>query len=260
MSSADSLRGKVALVTGATRSVGIGAAIARQLASAGAEIFLHYYRAYDQSQPYGIEPDEPEAIVSELRTRTSRVESLELDLAQPTAPALLIGRAVECFGSLDILINHAAHSESGGIDSIDAAQLDRHYQVNLRAPFLLSAEFARHHRAGRSGRIIHVTSGQGLGGMPSELAYAATKGGLDALTVSLPSALAGRGVTVNAVDPGPTDTGWMSAEVKEALEREAPFGRVGVPEDAARVVAFLAFDEAAWITGQIIRARGGFRG
>lgn len=108
------------------------------------------------------------------------------------------------------------------------------------------------------GRIVNVTSGQGLHAMPAELAYAATKGALDAFTTSLAAALARRGITVNAVDPGPTDTGWMSSDVRHDLLARAPSGRVGEPDDAARLVAFLASDAARWVTGQVIRSRGGF--
>jgi 3-oxoacyl-[acyl-carrier protein] reductase len=93
--------------------------------------------------------------------------------------------------------------------------------------------------------------------MPGELAYVATKGGIDAFTPSLGAELASRGITVNAVDPGATDTGWMPDALRESLARAAPMGRVSAPEDAARLVAFLASDDAAWITGQVIRSRGG---
>src|SRR5262249_159731 len=107
------------------------------------------------------------------------------------------------------------------------------------------------------GRIINLTSGQGMVPMPTELAYAATKGGIDALTRSLSAAVASKGITVNAVDPGPTDTGWMSQELREVQLTKAPMGRLGTPQDAARLVAFLASEEAGWSTGKIPRSRGG---
>lgn len=252
-----SLAGRVALITGVSRRVGIGAAIARELGAAGARLFVSFHRAYDQGQPWGLEEGEPEAVQSELRAAGVEVEAMEADLADPASPALLMKRAREMLGRVEILVNNAAHSEMGDIGALDASQLDRHYAVNLRAAALLSAEFARQHEDGRPGRIINITSGQGWGPMPDELAYAASKGGLDAMTISLGAGLAPRGITVNGVDPGPNDTGWMSAEVKAAIERWVPMGRVGLPAEAARLVRFLASDEAAWISGQIVRARGG---
>lgn len=252
-----SLRNRVALVTGATRRVGIGAAIARELAAAGANVLISFYRTYDAAMPWGVEPDEPEALLVELRQRGVRAEGYEIDLAAPDGPRTLIERAYASFGRLDILVNNAAHSESTTIDALDAARLDRHYAVNLRATVLLCAEFVRRIPSDHGGRIINLTSGQGVQPMPDELAYAATKGAVDALTLSLSAAVARRRITVNAVDPGPTDTGWMPPPLKATLESRAPMGRVGSPEDAARLVRFLASDEAAWITGQIIRSRGG---
>jgi 3-oxoacyl-[acyl-carrier protein] reductase len=251
------LEGRVALVTGVTRRIGIGAAIARELASQGARLFCSHYRPYDRAQPWGVGADEPAQIAAELRANGCKVEVREVDLAEPAAADALVAAVVECFGTIDVLVNNAAHSESGGIDVLDAAQLDRHYAVNLRAPMLLCAAFVRRRPAGPGGRIVNITSGQGHAPMPGELAYVATKGGIDALTLSLSTELARSHVTVNAVDPGATDTGWMPDALREALTRSAPMGRVGVPEDAARLVAFLASDDAAWITGQIIRSRGG---
>jgi 3-oxoacyl-[acyl-carrier protein] reductase len=131
--------------------------------------------------------------------------------------------------------------------------------VNLRATALLCKYFTeRYQDDGRgSGRIITMTSGQGLTPMPDELAYAATKGALDALTLSLSHAVANKGITVNAVDPGATDTGWMTADIKRDLLEQSPFSRLGTPQDAANLVHFLASAEAGWITGQVLRSRGG---
>lgn len=128
--------------------------------------------------------------------------------------------------------------------------------MNLRAVLLLCLEFIKGCSHVGAGRIINLTSGQGLGPMPGELAYAATKGGVDALTLSLSAAVAARGITVNALDPGPTDTGWMRPEQRAALLATAPMGRLGTPQDAAQVVVFLASEAAGWVTGQVIRGRG----
>ncbi len=249
---------KVALITGASRETGIGAAIARELAKAGAHVLLAYYRPYDKTRPWLSDPDEASNLIAALRGLGVRVEGIEIDLAEPDSAKGLIERTHALFGGLDILVNNAAHSDFSSVETLDAAGLDRHYAVNMRATALLCVEFTRRHPLGRSGRIINLTSGQGLHPMPGELAYAASKGAIDAFTVSLSAELAPRGITVNAVDPGPTDTGWIGADLMEKLQRQAPMGRVGLPSDVARLVLFLASDEAAWVTGQILRSRGGF--
>jgi 3-oxoacyl-[acyl-carrier protein] reductase len=157
-----------------------------------------------------------------------------------------------------VLVNNSAHSTRDGYETLDAATLDGHYAVNLRAVALLSVGFARRFGGRSGGRIINLTSGQSLGPMPGELAYAATKGAVEAFTRTLAAEVGHKGITVNAVNPGPTDTGWMTKELKQELASKFPAGRVGEPEDAARLVAFLASEEAIWITGQIIHSEGGF--
>jgi 3-oxoacyl-[acyl-carrier protein] reductase len=118
-------------------------------------------------------------------------------------------------------------------------------------------EFVRHWRGERGGRIISITSGQGAGPMPGELAYVVTKAAIDAMTLTLATELAGRGITVNAVDPGATDTGWMQEATRAAIAARTYLGRVGLPADAANLVCFLASEQGEWITGQVIRSRGG---
>ena len=250
------LEGRVALVTGVTRRAGIGAAIARELARAGAKVFVAFFRKYDQAQPWGLDLSEPDALIDEL-SALSDISGLELDLSLPSAPKELIERALAQFGRVDILVNNAAHWEAGGIDQVGAAQLDRHYAVNTRAAVLLCAEFARSTATLGHGRIINITSGQRRGPMPGELAYVVTKAALDALTVTLGAELASRNITVNAIDPGPTDTGWISAEQRIELLRDSVTGLIAVPEDTARLVRHLAGDEAASVTGQIIRVQPG---
>lgn len=253
------LQGRVAIVTGASRSIGIGAAICRRLAAEGADIFFTHWRRYDASMPWGAEPDYPEALLAELRALGVRAAHLEVNLSQPTAATQVLDAVDQALGAPSILVNNAAHSTMTPYTELDAAALDDHYAVNVRATCLLSVEFARRFRGKQGGRIISMTSGQSRGPMPDELAYIATKGAIEAFTLSLSAAVAKLGITVNAVNPGPVDTGYMTDELRAALLPKFPCGRIGQPDDPARLIAFLASDDAAWITGQVIHSEGGFR-
>jgi 3-oxoacyl-[acyl-carrier protein] reductase len=149
-----------------------------------------------------------------------------------------------------------ACSEQGGLLEVTPEQFDRHMAVNARGTLLLSAEFARRFSGERgSGRIVTFTSAPPLAG---EIAYAASKGAVEWITISSAAELAAHGITVNAVDPGPTDTGWMTSELHERVRSDSPLGRVGKPQDAAEVVAFLCSRRADWITGQVLHADGGW--
>lgn len=168
----------------------------------------------------------------------------------------MFAAAEAAVGPVTALVNAHAHSETGGLLDATAAQFDRHLAVNARATLLLSAELVRRFRGEPgTGRIVNFSSGLPLHG---EIAYAASKGAIEWMTVSAAVELGARGITVNAIDPGPTETGWMSPELRAAVERSTPLGRPGRPEDAARLVAFLCSAEGGWITGQILRSDGGF--
>jgi 3-oxoacyl-[acyl-carrier protein] reductase len=248
---------RVALVTGASRRIGIGAAICRALAASGHNVAFTHWQAYDRSSEWGADADGPPALLAELRGFGVRAEDVEVDLSLPESSAALLDAVTERLGFPRVLVNNAAYSTQTDYMELNATELDGHYAVNVRATALLSAELARRWPGG-SGRIVNMTSGQSQGPMPGELAYAASKGAVESLTVSLSAGVAPLGITVNAVNPGPTDTGWMTDELKDVLLPKFPFGRIGQPADAARLVAFLASDDAAWITGQIIHSEGGF--
>jgi 3-oxoacyl-[acyl-carrier protein] reductase len=257
-SSPTNLRGRVALVTGVGRQRGIGSAVCRALAARGADVVFSYWKAYDREMPWASEEDEPQSLLGELRATGVRAEGVEVDLSLPDSARRLLDRSEEAIGRPSILVNVAAYSSHDGFEELDAETLDAHYAVNVRTMALLSVEFARRYPGGPDGRIINFSSGQTLGPMPGELAYVATKGAIEAFTRTLAAEVGHKGITVNAVNPGPTDTGWISEELAQELLPKFPLGRIGQPEDAAMLVAFLASDEAAWITGQIINSEGGF--
>jgi 3-oxoacyl-[acyl-carrier protein] reductase len=258
------LRGRAALVTGVSRRAGIGYAVARRLAALGASLFLHRYAPHDRDQPWGEDPGGVQAVVAGVRGALAAVDAsvhhLELDLALPEAPARLIEAAADAFGHLDILVcNHARSGGDGPLGTLDAKMLDAHWAVNTRSTILLTQAFAARHDGRPGGRVIFMTSGQDLGPMTGEVAYAASKGALASITKTLADQLADQRITLNAVNPGPVDTGYASPEAHEAIRRHFPQQRWGVPDNPARLIAWLVTDEAVWITGQVINSEGGFR-
>ncbi|MGP3770771.1 SDR family oxidoreductase [Streptomyces sp. SDT5-1] len=261
------LRGRTALVTGASRRGGIGFAVARRLAAYGASVYLHHHVAHDQEMPWGA--DRPDEVAAAVRDARGDDEAVVVhgpaDLTAPDAPAQLIRDAADALGGrLDIVVaNHALSGSDGTLDTIDAAMLDAHWAVDARSVVLLVQAFARHRAAvpdEPGGRVVMMTSGQDIAdGMPGEIAYALQKGALASITRSLATTLAPRCVTVNTVNPGPVDTDYMDGEAYDAIAGLFPAKRWGMPDDPARLVAWLSTDEAAWITGQVIDSEGGFR-
>lgn len=252
-----SLQNRVALVTGVSRRIGIGFAIANQLATLGADVFIHSFAPYDALQPWGADPRGMDAMLTELRSHGRRIEHIETDFVDPHAPQQVVTAAVAAFGHVDILVVNHAYSTMAALEALTATEIDLHFQINVRGSLLLVKEFAGQHDGRPGGRVILMTSGQHLGPMPEELAYIASKGALHQLTLSLSAHLAPRGITVNTINPGATDTGYATKEHYEAIRALEPQGRWGQPEDAARLIAWLATDDAAWITGQVINSTGG---
>ena len=264
------LAGRVALVTGVSRRVGIGLAVARRLAALGAGLFVTSWTAHDREQPWGADPGGLDAVLAELAAAVAptagasgpaagRVEHLAADFLDPEAPARVVAAAVAAFGHVDVLVCNHARSSAGGLGELTAAELDASFAVNTRAVLLLVQAFAAQHDGRPGGRAVLFTSGQHLGPMPGELAYATSKGALVEITASLADTLADRGITVNTVNPGPTDTAYVDQATRQRVAGMFPAGRWGIPDDAARLVAWLCTDDAAWITGQIINSEGGFR-
>lgn len=257
------LSGRSALVTGVSRRAGIGFAVARRLGELGVDLYLQGWRAHDAGQPWGEDAAGPDALVEELREQTgSRVEYADSELASPEVPDRLVADSRRTYGHLDILVANHARSSSGGageIGSLTAEEIDAHLAVNVRATALLVQALALQHDGRPGGRVVLFTSGQHLGPMPGELDYALSKGAVHQMTLPFASALIRRGITLNTVNPGPVDTGYLTGEDREKVAVRFPRGRWGHPEDAARLVGWLCTDEAAWVVGQVIDSEGGFR-
>jgi 3-oxoacyl-[acyl-carrier protein] reductase len=232
-----------------SRSEGIGFAIARRLVADGFAVFTQGWEAHDAAQPWG---------AGDVPLREGLAGHLEADLADPEAPAAVLAAARIALGHVDVLVSNHAASVGGTLDELTAAAIDTALVVNVRGTLLLVKEFAAGFE-GDHGRVVLFTSGQGRGPMPGELPYVASKAALSGSVVSLADALAPRGITINAVNPGPTDTGWAPEDVRREVEAAMPHGRWGTPEDAARLVAWLASEESGWVTGQVIDSDGGFR-
>lgn len=235
----------VALVTGASRQIGIGAAVARRLAADGWAVATTYWRAYDERMPWGSRPGDAGAIST---------VAIEADLADPDVPARVLDEVVDRLGAPTALVMCHCESVDSGIRDTSIESFDRHFAVNARATWLLIRAFAE--RCGGevgSRRIVSFTSDHTVGNLP----YGASKAALDRITLAAAHELADLGVTANVINPGATDTGWMSDELVARVCAATPLGRVGTPEDAANLVAFLCGPEGQWVNGQLLHSDGG---
>ncbi len=266
--SAPVLAGRAALVTGASRRRGIGVAIAKRLAAAGASVVIHHHRPHDDSQPWG--GDDLEAVLAEIRPLLAPGASLAEvpgDLALPGTPEQVVCQAQELAGPLDILVcNHAASGSDGPLLQQTVTQLDHHWAVDARSVLLATQAFARLHDPSRPGaRVVWMTSGQQLGPLPGEIAYGSAKAALAGITQTVADELADLGIGLNTVNPGPVNSGYLDPgmgfddDTLEAARRRFPGGRVGEPDDPARLIAWLVSDDARWVVGQVISTEGGFR-
>jgi 3-oxoacyl-[acyl-carrier protein] reductase len=241
------LENKIAIVTGASR--GIGAAVAQRLARDGATVIVNY--AGNAS--------EAEAVVRGIEAKGGRAVTAQADVSDPSAVARMFDSAEAGFGGVDILVNNAGIMKLAPVAASDDALFDSQIAVNLKGSFNAMREAARRLRGG--GRIINFsTSVIGLR-LETYGVYIATKAAIEGLTAVLSKEMRGRGITVNAVAPGPTGTDlFLNGKSQEQIDRLAklnPLERLGTPEDIANAVAFLAGPDGQWINGQVLRANGG---
>jgi 3-oxoacyl-[acyl-carrier protein] reductase len=249
------LAGKVALVTGGSR--GIGQAIAKRLASDGAIIAVHYNEAADAANAVVADIEASGGVAFVVQGNLSE-RGGAVTLAQAFTKELIarVGKA-----EFDILVNNAGVGKRATIEEISEDDLDLILQVNLKSPFLLIKALLPQLRDG--GRIVNISSMGTRAAYPVMAAYAPAKAGLEALSKLLAVQLGVRQITVNAVMPGATATD-MNAGARDPVASKAvaatiALGRVGQPEDIAKVVAFLASDDGGWVTGQVVDASGGQR-
>ena len=244
----------LALITGASRRVGIAAAIAIHLANDGWDIATTYWLPYDENTPWGGDPAGATWLQEQLAACGVKTTAVEADLSLVESSALVFDAVEESVGPVTALVLAHCHGRNSSILDTTVDSFDMHFAVNARASWLLVREFGQRFQAppGR-GRIVALTSDHVAGNLP----YGASKGALDRIVLAAAEEFRDLGITANVINPGPTDTGWMTTQQIAEFTRQTPGGRPGRPEDCAKLVRFLCSEEGGWINGQLLHSNGG---
>lgn len=246
------LKGKVAVVTGASK--GIGAGIARALAEAGASVVVNYASGKDGA----------DRLVAEIAAGGGKAVAIGADISKPAEITRLFAESEKAFGKLDVLVNNAGVFKFSPLEDVDAEEFHRQFNINVLGTILSTKEALRHFNPA-GGSVINLSSIVGQGAIPGSVIYSATKGAIDTATRVLAAELGPKNIRVNAISPGMVETegthaaGFIGSDFQKHSEATAPLGRIGQPQDIARVAVYLASDEAGWLTGQNIAASGGAR-
>lgn len=239
---------KIAIVTGGSR--GIGAAIAKKLASRGMTVIINYCGSEDRAL----------AVKSEIEAAGGQAEAWRCDISDCGQCESFVKAVMEKYGRIDVLVNNAGITRDGLMMRMSDEDFSRVIDTNLKGTFYMMRFASRHMLKAKKGRIINMASVVGLMGNAGQVNYSASKAGVIGATKSAAKELASRGITVNAIAPGFIDTemtGALPAKTQEQILAQIPLGTYGKPEDIANCAAFLASDEAAYITGQVIQVDGG---
>ncbi len=242
------LTNKVAVVTGASR--GIGRAIALHLAELGAKVVVNYSGSQEKA----------EAVVAEIESNGGSAIAVQANVADADAVNTLMKAAVETYGSLDILINNAGITRDNLLMRMKEEDWDAVMNTNLKGVFLCTKAVTRQMMKQRAGRIVNIASIVGVAGNAGQANYVAAKAGVIGLTKTAAKELAVRNIFVNAVAPGFIDTEMteeLPEDIKAQMLTQIPLAKLGKPEDVAKVVAFLASDDASYMTGQTLHVDGG---